>query len=94
MLIGKVAGPYEWSTDPDLMDTADAAPWEYDQVALGLNYRMTELGAAIGRVQLEKLPEIVRVRGDERRQTGIVLIVCPGGGGWGEYAWLRVRSRR
>lgn len=29
---------------------------------VGINYRMTELGAAIGRVQLEKLPEIVRVR--------------------------------
>jgi hypothetical protein len=29
---------------------------------VGVNYRMTELGAAIGRVQLQKLPEIVRVR--------------------------------
>ncbi|MBU0608222.1 MAG: DegT/DnrJ/EryC1/StrS family aminotransferase [Armatimonadetes bacterium] len=29
---------------------------------VGINYRMTELGAAIGRVQLEKLPEIVAVR--------------------------------
>lgn len=29
---------------------------------VGINYRMAELGAAIGRVQLEKLPEIVRVR--------------------------------
>ena len=29
---------------------------------LGINYRMTELAAAIGRVQLEKLPRIVSVR--------------------------------
>lgn len=29
---------------------------------VGINYRMTELGAAIGRVQLEKLPEIVARR--------------------------------
>lgn len=29
---------------------------------LGINYRMTELGAAIGRVQLQKLPEIVARR--------------------------------
>jgi dTDP-4-amino-4,6-dideoxygalactose transaminase len=29
---------------------------------LGINYRMTELAAAVGRVQLEKLPRIVEVR--------------------------------
>ncbi|NPV48858.1 MAG: DegT/DnrJ/EryC1/StrS family aminotransferase [Armatimonadetes bacterium] len=29
---------------------------------LGINYRMTELGAAIGRVQLQKLPQIVAAR--------------------------------
>jgi perosamine synthetase len=29
---------------------------------LGINYRMTELGAAIGRVQLEKLPTIIASR--------------------------------
>lgn len=29
---------------------------------LGINYRMTELGAAIGRVQLQKLPQIVAGR--------------------------------
>lgn len=36
---------------------------------LGINYRMTELGAAIGRVQLEKLPTIVANR---RRVMAIV----------------------
>lgn len=36
---------------------------------LGINYRMTELGAAIGRVQLQKLPEIVA----RRRQFMAVL---------------------
>jgi dTDP-4-amino-4,6-dideoxygalactose transaminase len=35
---------------------------EYHNVLLGLNYRMTELEAAIGRVQLGKLAEVVRRR--------------------------------
>jgi dTDP-4-amino-4,6-dideoxygalactose transaminase len=35
---------------------------ERHSVLLGLNYRMTELEAAIGRVQLGKLPEVVRRR--------------------------------
>jgi dTDP-4-amino-4,6-dideoxygalactose transaminase len=35
---------------------------ERKNVLLGMNYRMTELGAAIGRVTLRKLPRIVRRR--------------------------------
>ncbi len=34
----------------------------YEHVRLGHNYRMTSIAAAIGRVQLEKLPEYVRAR--------------------------------
>ena len=37
-------------------------PGMYDTVALGLNYRMSELHAAIGIEQLKKLPEFLRKR--------------------------------
>lgn len=36
--------------------------WNYQQLNLGLNYRMTELQAALGLSQLEKLDEFVRSR--------------------------------
>lgn len=41
--------------DPELMEGPSDGPWYYHQVALGLNYRLTELQAALGLVQLEKL---------------------------------------
>ena len=36
--------------------------WGYDVVGVGLNYRMTEIEAALGLVQLAKLPETTRMR--------------------------------
>ncbi|RFU13062.1 UDP-4-amino-4,6-dideoxy-N-acetyl-beta-L-altrosamine transaminase [Rhodobacteraceae bacterium W635] len=48
--------------DPALMETESAEPWEYDQVALGLNYRMTEMQAALGVTQAARLPEVVAHR--------------------------------
>lgn len=49
--------------DPDLMRAPESAePWEYEQVALGLNYRMTELQAALGVVQAERLQAFVETR--------------------------------
>ena len=39
-------------------------PWSYDMVELGNNYRMTDMQAALGRSQLQRLPVFV----DQRRQ--------------------------
>lgn len=39
-----------------------ALPGLYDVADLGLNYRMSEIAAAIGIVQLAKLPEFLRIR--------------------------------
>ena len=36
--------------------------WEYEHSRLGLNFRMTELQAALGLVQLKKLPKFLRKR--------------------------------
>lgn len=48
--------------DPDLMTPAPDGPWYYQQIDLGYNYRMTELQAAIGLSQLQRLDEYVRQR--------------------------------
>jgi UDP-4-amino-4,6-dideoxy-N-acetyl-beta-L-altrosamine transaminase len=48
--------------DPDLMTHAPDGPWYYQQIDLGYNYRMTELQAALGQSQLQRLDEYVHRR--------------------------------
>lgn len=42
--------------DPELMEGESRGGWYYEQIALGYNYRMTDLQAALGRSQLSRLP--------------------------------------
>ncbi|MDW5378865.1 UDP-4-amino-4,6-dideoxy-N-acetyl-beta-L-altrosamine transaminase [Halomonas sp. HP20-15] len=48
--------------DASLMTQEPDGPWYYQQVELGFNYRMTELQAALGVSQLERLDEYVATR--------------------------------
>lgn len=48
--------------DPALMTHEAEGPWYYQQVAMGFNYRMTELQAALGVSQLERLEDYVARR--------------------------------
>lgn len=48
--------------DPDLMTGESDGPWYYQQVELGLNYRMTELQGALGLSQAKRLEEFVTAR--------------------------------
>ncbi len=48
--------------DPRLMTHTPDGPWYYQQVELGFNYRMTELQAALGLSQLERLDSYVARR--------------------------------
>lgn len=48
--------------NPDEMTQPPDGPWYYQQVALGFNYRMTELQAALGLSQLTRLEEYVEQR--------------------------------
>ena len=41
--------------DPLLMTQGPKGPWYYEQIALGYNYRMTELQAALGVSQMQRL---------------------------------------
>ncbi|MDV2079955.1 UDP-4-amino-4,6-dideoxy-N-acetyl-beta-L-altrosamine transaminase [Marinobacter xestospongiae] len=50
--------------DPARVDNLEAEPWRYEQHALGFNYRMTDLQAALGLSQLARLDAFLA----ERRQ--------------------------
>ena len=45
--------------DPLLMTRVPEGPWYYEQIALGYNYRMTDLQAALGASQMQRLHEYV-----------------------------------
>jgi UDP-4-amino-4,6-dideoxy-N-acetyl-beta-L-altrosamine transaminase len=48
--------------DPSRMTHESDGPWYYQQVELGFNYRMTELQAALGVSQMERLNDYVACR--------------------------------
>jgi len=48
--------------DPDLMTREVEGPWYYQQVELGYNYRMTDLQAALGLSQMERLDDYIKRR--------------------------------
>ena len=48
--------------DTGIMSHPDEGPWYYEQIELGLNYRMTEMQAALGLSQLLRLAEYVARR--------------------------------
>lgn len=48
--------------DPAFMNKEPDGPWYYQQIALGFNYRLTELQAALGVTQMERLDEFVSRR--------------------------------
>lgn len=54
--------------DPKLMTKQADGDWYYQQVELGFNYRMTELQAALGRSQMQRLDEFVAKR-HQRQQS-------------------------
>lgn len=48
--------------DPARMEAAPVGPWYYEQQMLGFNYRLTDLHAALGMSQLEKLGSFIERR--------------------------------
>lgn len=48
--------------DPAQMTHDSDGPWYYQQIGLGFNYRMTELQAALGRSQMDRLDQYVARR--------------------------------
>lgn len=50
--------------EEDLMETAPDGPWSYQQIDLGFNYRLTDIQAALGLSQLERLSTFVARRSE------------------------------
>ena len=46
----------------DLMINKNEGPWYYEQIALGLNYRLTDIAAALGLNQLKRVDKFVSRR--------------------------------
>ncbi len=51
------------SRHPDIMSKNDG-PWYYEQLALGYNYRMTDIQAALGISQMARLDKFIKRRTD------------------------------
>lgn len=69
--------------DPSEMTGAPDGPWYYQQVALGFNYRMTDIQAALGASQVRRLDgyvkrrhEIAAVYDEEFRNFPVITSTC------------------
>jgi len=63
--------------DPALMTEPMQGPWYYQQVALGFNYRMTDMQAALGASQMTRLVDYVQRRHDIARRYNELLADLP-----------------
>lgn len=63
--------------DPAQMTHAPDGPWYYQQIDLGFNYRMTEMQAALGLTQMERLDHYVARRHQLARRYDRLLSGLP-----------------
>lgn len=63
--------------DPARMTGAPSGPWYYEQIELGFNYRMTDIHAALGASQMEKVDEFVAHRHHLARRYDVLLRKLP-----------------
>ncbi len=77
--------------NPTEMENSKPQPWEYEQIELGLNYRMSEIQAALGLSQLNRLDEFVARRRQLAKQYDEQLrdlpLILPNIHPEGESAW-------
>ncbi len=63
--------------DPELMTKEAEGGWYYQQVDLGFNYRMTELQAALGVSQMQRLDEFITNRHTIQERYDLLLSNLP-----------------
>lgn len=54
--------------DAEVMEKSDLGPWYYEQHRLGFNYRMTDINAALGLSQLDRLEQFIARRREIARR--------------------------
>ncbi|SDK11858.1 UDP-4-amino-4,6-dideoxy-N-acetyl-beta-L-altrosamine transaminase [Methylophilus rhizosphaerae] len=63
--------------NPEEMTHAPDGSWYYQQISLGFNYRMTDIQAALGLSQVQRLDEFVTKRHDIAKQYNLFLENLP-----------------
>jgi len=63
--------------DQDLLNEKLIGPWYYEQISLGFNYRMTELQAALGISQLQRVDGFVSKRHVLKKRYDLLLENLP-----------------
>ncbi len=63
--------------DPAEMTQAPDGPWYYQQIELGFNYRMTDIQAALGLSQIQRLDHFVAKRHDLAKNYNELFKKCP-----------------
>lgn len=63
--------------DSTLMTHESDGPWYYQQIALGYNYRMTELQAALGISQMQRIDDYVKRRHQLAQRYDKLLVDLP-----------------
>jgi len=63
--------------DPDKLIKQNPEPWYYEQQALGWNYRMTDIAAALGLSQLSRTSEYVSIRNQLAERYTTMLADLP-----------------
>lgn len=63
--------------DPGQMRRAPEGPWYYEQIALGFNYRMTEIQAALGLSQSNRLEDFIARRNELANRYDHLLADLP-----------------
>lgn len=63
--------------EPQEMTKVPDGPWYYQQIALGFNYRMTDIQAALGLSQMSRLAEFIRRRHEIASRYDSLLAPLP-----------------
>lgn len=63
--------------DPLYMQSEPEGPWSYQQIELGFNYRLTDIQAALGVSQMQRLDDYIRARHRIRETYDALLVNLP-----------------